>query len=399
MQSRDWGKVLNACVLRLATDLNFALMYTQTGVPPQEWPECLAKELALRFYERKSEKSLQAAMISLFNAVENLPQVELSHVYSLAYEEINYAIKTGIGLQLAEKIKTYPAQVFELINHQTKITHQDTSVDLKMVANEAYTRMLSTLGTEKTTIRTIPGFPLLSSLIGGFNDARVTLFVAGSGVGKTTLMLNMVLSAIQKFPCLFVNMEMSIDDMLRRIACIIGGVPQHVMDNLSQRTAEAMSKASNFLYQNENLFMTDGNNLTLEQIISTGYKRASQGARFLIVDYDQKIKTSGDDQEWKEILHAVEALEDLAKRTKMHVIILSQGDENNNPKASKRSVQPCSAVLAFYQDGDKYYLESKKNRFGRKFKLEMDCDFATYSVKELQEVSSAKDPLEFLRRG
>ncbi len=379
--------------------MNFALMYTQTGVPPQEWPECLAKELALRFYERKSEKSLQAAMISLFNAVENLPQVELSHVYSLAYEEINYAIKTGIGLQLAEKIKTYPAQVFELINHQTKITHQDTSVDLKMVANEAYTRMLSTLGTEKTTIRTIPGFPLLSSLIGGFNDARVTLFVAGSGVGKTTLMLNMVLSAIQKFPCLFVNMEMSIDDMLRRIACIIGGVPQHVMDNLSQRTAEAMSKASNFLYQNENLFMTDGNNLTLEQIISTGYKRASQGARFLIVDYDQKIKTSGDDQEWKEILHAVEALEDLAKRTKMHVIILSQGDENNNPKASKRSVQPCSAVLAFYQDGDKYYLESKKNRFGRKFKLEMDCDFATYSVKELQEVSSAKDPLEFLRRG
>ena len=67
--------------------------------------------------------------------------------------------------------------------------------------------------------------------------------------------------------------------------------------------------------------------------------------------------------------------------------MLAQGDENNLPKASKRSMQSASSVLALFQDTDaKYYLETKKNRFGRnKVKIEVEPDFQKYKITEGSE--------------
>lgn len=392
----DWSKTLNACVYKLCEEYDFALMFTQTGAHPSSWPNCLAKDLALEFYEVKEQKSLQSAMVKISGAADKLPRNELNYRTAICLEEINNAIKTGIGLQLAAKLKEDPASVFEIITEHKEDSSQDCSVDLGQKSGEYFKRMVDTLESTKNTNRTVSGYPLLSSLIGGFNDNRITLFVAGSGVGKTTFMLNFVLSAIKDHACLFINMEMSIEDMLKRISCIISESSQSLLENFNHRSAKIMANAHSYLLSNKNLYMTDGRNLTLQQIASSIYRRASQGAKFVIVDYDQKIKTTGNDQEWKEILTAMEYLEDIAKRTGTHIIVLAQGDDNNNPKASKRSVQPCSAVLAFYEENSKYYIESKKNRFGRKFRLEMSCDFSIYKVTEKQEVPINNDPLKRL---
>lgn len=384
---QTWNKILNECVYQLANYHEFASVYMRTGVPPKSWPECIARELAQELYEKTSKTSLPAAMIAIGPVAENLPREPIHYTTSMAIQQINKAINFGNGLQLAKRIMEEPEAYGETIKNLEAVTHLDKSVNLKEVAENEFKAMLMELESSEDSNRTISGYPLLSSLIGGFNDSRVTLLVAGSGVGKTTFALNLVLSAIKDHSVVFINMEMGIRDMLKRITCIHQKVNQKTLEKRNHSITNVLAETQSFLIRNENIFMTDGTNLTLEEISSSIYKRAAEGAKLVIVDYDQKIKMGMLDQEWKEILLAVEALEDVAKRTKTHVIILAQGDENNNPKASKRSVQPCSSVLAFYEDEGKYYIESKKNRFGKKFKLLMNCDFNTYTVSEKQEVN------------
>jgi replicative DNA helicase len=393
-KSNEWELTLNACVYRLATDNQFAQIYVQRGIPPKSWPDCIAKELALEFYEKKTSTSIAHAMIDLQDSAKIISRNELHHTFAVSNEQIIKAINTGNGLKLAKMILNEPSSYAALINDIEDITQSDTSVNIKEVVEHEFKAMLRELETTQNTNRTIGGYPLLSSLIGGFNDSRITLLVAGSGVGKTTFALNLVLSAIKEYSVLFINMEMSMRDMIKRITCINQGVPQKLLETRNSQVTTLMADTQSFLFRNENIFMTDGKNLSLEQISASIYKRASEGAKIVIVDYDQKIKMGMLDQEWKEILLAVEELEDVAKKTKTHIIILAQGDENNMPKASKRSMQPCSSVLAFYEEEGKYYIQSKKNRFGAKFRMLMNCDFNTYKIKEDREVNYESSVLE-----
>lgn len=387
----NWTNVLNECIFKLSSQQDFAMVYLKIGVPPKSWPECLARDLAIEFYEKKNTFSLRAAMIDIAPAAEKLVREELHWQTPIAIEQINKAINIGNGLQLAKRITLDPERYGDTIKNLEAITHLDKSVNLKDVAEYEFKSMLMALESTQNANRTIGGYPLLSSLIGGFNDSRITLLVAGSGVGKTTFALNLVLSALKEHSILFVNMEMSLNDMIKRIACIHQEVSQRLLETQNSSVVDICSNTMNFIYNNKDFFITDGSNLTLEQISSSIYKRADEGAKIVVIDYDQKIKMGMVDQEWKEILLAVESLEEVAKKTKTHIIILAQGDENNNPKASKRSVQPCSAVLSFYEEEGKHYLESKKNRFGKKFKLLMNCDFSKYKVTEQYEVNFKKD--------
>src|SRR5690606_19276056 len=62
----------------------------------------------------------------------------------------------------------------------------------------------------------IPGWEKLSRLIGGFNPGRVSVLIAESGVGKTMCALNLSLCASKSEPTLFINMEMTKNDIVAR---------------------------------------------------------------------------------------------------------------------------------------------------------------------------------------
>ena len=393
----SWDKILISAVKEAMVNRDFALSF-ERAVDYSSWPSCTAKELATTFFSRAKEKNILQAQIEMRETSAAIVGVSLETDLEKCLTQISMAASTGTGLELAKKFQADPANYRSTFLKTQSVSEVARSVDLRLVSEDVFKRAAMALQATKTRNRCVGGYPLLSKLIGGFNDSRITMCVAGTGVGKTTFMLNLALEAIKDFPILFINMEMSIDDILHRIAAISAGVSQSHLDYLTKEGLDARAKAHSYLLSHNPIFMTDGSSMSAQQIANEIYSRSKEGVKFVIIDYDQKIKTDDSyDQEWKVILKTVEALEEIAKQTKVHVIILAQGDDDNEPKASKRSKQPCAAVLSFFQDGEKFFIKSLKNRFGPKFKLEMKCDFNRYSIKEHQQIFH-EDPIQRFSR-
>ena len=108
---------------------------------------------------------------------------------------------------------------------------------------------------------------------------------------------------------------------------------------------------------------------------------------FVIVDYDQKIISKNSDEEWKSVLKTVEMLEECTKQTNAHILVLSQGDDEGQPKASKRSKQPASAVLHLGKNDDnEWFIRTTKNRFGNpNLVIPLAVDGATSRIAELDD--------------
>lgn len=385
----NWEKLLLAAVKEVLENKDFAIGF-ERAVDYKSWPNCIAKDLADEFFTKAKNKNIFQVQIEMGKTAAAIEAANLHSDFERCLAQINMAAATGIGLQLASKFESDPINYKLHYNKMQSVSGGTTSVDLRLVSETIFKEAVEGLESTKTLNKYVSGYPLLSRLIGGFNESRITMCVAGTGVGKTTFMLNLALEAIKDFPVLFINMEMSLKDILQRIAAIKGEVSQNQLDHLTQQGLEARIKANNFLINNNAFFMTDGSALSPQQIANEIFLRRKDGVKFVIIDYDQKIKADDSfDQEWKVILKTIETLEEVAKECKVHIIVLAQGDENNEPRASKRSKQPCSAVLGFFQEGSKYYIESIKNRFGPKFKLEMACDFSKYSIKEKEQVSES----------
>lgn len=377
----DFPKILNETIFRMSSDVGFANFIRSLAPHPSTWPDCVAKELALEFFEVVDSKNLMAAMVKIADVAETLERKEIHFDNDVALNEIIQAINYGNGLALAHKIKKDPANFHSLIQEVNLVSESDCSFDISEKLEETALDLIRKIKNNESVIE-VKGFPNLSDLIGGFNDSRIGLVVAGSGVGKTTFLLNLVLAAMKTMKCLFVNMEMSVEDIIMRIVCIQNSVNIYELRKNEKLVREKFAQTYSFLLSSNSLFITDGRGLTLQQINSMIYRKSAQGVKLFVIDYDQKIKIDSGDQEWNAIRKAVESLEETAKATKSHIIVLAQGDEDNTPKASKRSVQPCSYVLALYKEGSTHVLESKKNRFGRSFKLRIDADLSKLQMRE-----------------
>jgi Replicative DNA helicase len=388
----DFNKILNEAIYQISTDKAFAAFFTSMAPLPSSWPKSIAKELAEEFYAVLEAKTMTAAMVKVNKAAELLPRTELSDNYEVALAQITEAINYGIGLEVAKKINESPEKVHEIIKNVNMINSLDNSFDLLSVLDEIAAESINKIRKGTNLVR-INGFPFISDALGGFNEGRIGLVVAGSGVGKTTFVLNLILSAIKTMPTLFVNMEMTREDIAKRLVCINNRTSLRELEKNEESIKHNFASMFIDLTKSKNFFITDGRSLTLQQITSSIYKRASDGVKLIVIDYDQKIKSDLAENEWMTVLKSIEGLEEVAKATKTHIIVLAQGDENNNPKASKRSIQPCSYVLALYEDGGKYFLESKKNRFGHRFKLEMNADFSKFKISEGKEVNDKESEL------
>jgi len=77
----------------------------------------------------------------------------------------------------------------------------------------------------------IPGWENLSKTVGGFNPGCVFILTAKSGVGKTSLALNIATSAVEKMNVLYFNMEMLIEDLMKRIFMSKGEVTKKDLTN------------------------------------------------------------------------------------------------------------------------------------------------------------------------
>ena len=393
MKFRDYPKFFGAITKLFIKDSDFYKTFINYGFDPMTWPECDAKAIAILFHEKAQNKSVEYARLHMQNQAGKLLDHPISEEQNDLVVEFEQYKTYGLWTQAAQAIMNNPFSATEIVaGLQQQSTSSVGAIMLQAYLDTFVETHIKEIKENKEQVVAIPNWPVLSDVIGGFNPGRVFLFVAGTGVGKTTFTLNLALDALKKMSVLFINMEMTVKDVVGRIVQTGAGLTSNEWNktfskNEEQKVGGWFSK----IYGGQPFFLTDGRSLTIDQIKSLVFRyKTEHNISLVVVDYDQKIRTSFRGEEWQTIQRAVEELEEVAKATNTAIIVLAQGDENNAPKASKRSMQACSSVISLSKHVDEndesivsYFLESKKNRFGPAFfKIELNCDMAKFQMRE-----------------
>lgn len=226
----------------------------------------------------------------------------------------------------------------------------------------------------------VPNWPMMSKMIGGFNPARLGIFIADSGFGKTNFAVQFALDAAIDMSVLYFNMEMSGYDFTHRAMACVNQLTYTQMHTADFSGPQALLKA-----RGRRFFYSLGKDLTLYEIgaISRRYK-AKEGIKIIVVDYDQKLVLNGKDEEWKELQRAAVWLEGLAKELGVYILLLAQSNHNQGISGSKRSIFPASNVSLFYDDGEHGpCIRMLKNRFGKRSAcLSVDYQPESCTVRE-----------------
>lgn len=377
---------------------DFYKYFIKRGFDPNLWPECSAKSMAVSFHTMVTTHSLDHAKLYFRPKVLSIEEMQLpeesEELVALFHSLREFVCWKQVGQAIVKNPKNAKALVSQAMQNGASLVNV---IRIQEVFVDHVTKHIQDLQKGKEPIVKIQDWPLLSESIGGFNPGRILLFVAGTGVGKTTLTMNLALSAIKTMPVLFINMEMTTADIFDRIAQIGASVGNYEYRKaMTKETTKRLSDFASSFMSKEPFFVSDGRGLTVDQIRSAIYRYVEEfKIKLVIIDYDQKIKTENEREEWQAIRKAVEALEEMAKDTQTTIILLAQGDESGDPKASKRSAQPASAVLSLLKENSNYFIESRKNRYGSKFRLKLKCDLTKYEMNELEicQVSEAKNAM------
>ncbi len=352
-----------------------AALYRSLGFEHDAWPECQAKRLMGEFEGLRKDRGDDYARFTLMSKIKTMDtkselpeeQGELSLLFDQA--------KTyGQAYQLSEKIRSAPLDLEKHIDEYRKKRSNKVETFLFHEAiDDTLAKQMESV--EKNEIRVlIPGWEKLSKKVGGFNPGRVSMLVAKTGVGKTMLALNLAVAASEHMATIFFNMEMAKRDIISRL--IQAGAKIKSEDWYSGNwNFENIGKLREEAVKRKPIIITDGRALTLNQILGQIVIAKEQyGVQIAFIDYDQKIRLGGRDDEWRQVQRAVEEMEEVAKGSNVHIMLLAQGDDDGEVKSSKRAQQPAATIFEFTESNGAYGLKSKKNRFGkRKWSMKVNC--------------------------
>jgi KaiC/GvpD/RAD55 family RecA-like ATPase len=383
------NETLTAILFNFAFVDGFYEACLKSGIAGRRWPDFQHKKTFEKFEFLAKEKTVKAAMYEISESIEfefqksNLP----SDIDSLK-KVFDSACDFLFAKELMAKLKSNPLEFRSLLQEFSTSNQSINEVQSieKMIQNFVIENE-KRIAADEFEIA-IPGWPVLSHSIGGFNPGRLTIISAGTGVGKTNLSMNFARCLWEKkIASLYVNMEMDLHDVATRFLTSSMNVSKYDFNNPAY--FQKIQPITKQLDENQNkMFFTSGRTLSLTDIaVLENEHKEKFGIKFLFVDYDQKINSESSDDEWRFVQKACESLEEIAKRLKIHVILLAQADENGEgiPRASKRMLQSASTALFFKKEIDgNFYIKAIKNRHGQNgFIIEVDYDQTKSKITEL----------------
>lgn len=367
--------LLTRLVYFYCTDLSFGQILIESGVELEKIlrPEFVATDLFREFEQAKAKSNSHTfaqnackqniKLIENFYKIQPIDQPTNPEYVSAAVNLFKNQYETKL---LAKRLEANPDSAQELLDEYNQDIIRPVEINwLEDWSKEFIKSHNSKILENKVTLK-IPGFELLSEMIGGFNSSRIGLLTGSTGFGKTNFGLTLSLRARAIMSTLYVNMEMSRDDILKRVSVISTG-ETYVQTNKSEISNKAKDE---FVKFPRSLAFTSGRSLSIKQIRSS-IKKAMREAKIglVIVDYDQKLELSisRETPEWKTLQIAIETLEDFAKEFECYVLVLAQVNREGEISGSFRAMFPAHTVLAFENHEDHGpIIQAKKNRHGKK---------------------------------
>jgi len=390
---------MNAVIMRRLRDEASNNELVAHGIDGSTWPDCEPKSIALDL-NAKVRFGFLAAKTMIFNEYKDYIGVIRKHTFMLPLEVKKILArqeechKRYWAIVFQNRLQDEPECLDKLINEYKKAQATPTKI-LNMKHN-----VLSLVKTNEemikngTAIVTIPGFEKVSELIQGFNPKSITMLTAMSGVGKTNYCVSLAQNATEIMDVLFVNMEMDEFNFGSRFIHNGAGINNNDWRTgryANEGTLKSIQEYDSKIKTRFNLEYTNGEALTQSQIEAEVYRRFDGLKRgLIIIDYAEKVLLPRKKDEWAELLDFYVGMEELSKRTNTHILVISQGDEFGDSKASKRAKQPCSSVLNFCKEPstlnknlDRYFIKPIKVRYGEFRSIELNANLAQSKVSEI----------------
>jgi len=279
-----------------------------------------------------------------------------------------------------------------------EITQNNTNVDFRESKEITLAMMdeierLKSQGNSKL-IGTDTGFHNLNEKTSGFGKGDLVIIAARPAMGKTAVVLNMALKAIERNEGVaFFSLEMPAEQLMLRLLSAKTSIPlqQLRVGDLRDEQWTQLSMATDELSQKK-LFVDDGGYATIHQVRSKLRKLKTQHPEIsvAIIDYLQLMSGDGREGRQQEVSEISRGLKQLARELQIPIIALSQLNRGLEARDNKRPMlsdlresgaieQDADIILFVYRDN--VYKESQLKERIEKAKTDGNSD----KINELQQ--------------
>lgn len=364
--------LLTSMALAFITEPDFQLIFNASGL---NW-KCMPAHLdpvicALKYCAINIKSGHELALEECRGDIDYLSVLAQPKLVPRSHQALTAKFNESFGMylhiKLAERIINFPDQAKELLaDFSITSAKSISSADVFDFVPCFHDELIEEIRAGKAKF-IIPGFEMTSEAIGGFNPGRLHLLLATTGYGKTQFGINLALKAALKLRVAYINQEMILKDISRRISTIA-----------TRKTFDALFSGQ--ISKNEieialrplkgKLVFTGGEELSVHQIKSwLKMHKLSHPFDLVIIDYDQRLVLQQDRNtpEWQAMKNAVQELESLAKEMNFCCLLIGQLNREGEISASHRAQYAAHSVLVFEEHPEHGpVIYARKNRHGKR---------------------------------
>lgn len=240
------------------------------------------------------------------------------------------------------------------------------------------------------------GIGKLNRYTGGWKDGDLIIISAESGKGKTAFAQNCIARGcfIHVSPTLYINSEMSREQVILRFASIVSGISNdkikfgEIIEKEKQQIFDSMS-----IIETAPFYHYPSPSLNLQKIISSIRKYYIQKKiKLVIIDYIGRIdRTDKNAKEWEEVYQIVKSLKTLAGELKIAIMILAQLNEDGSLQVAKRMRNEADIMIKLQNMSKDEMEESRQKGY------KMNANYWVYLDKNRDGQGEVMIPVLFQR--
>ena len=242
---------------------------------------------------------------------------------------------------------------------------------------------------------------------------------ARPSVGKTALALQIALWQAEQYgkAVAFFSLEMTADELVERLACILMGIASEKLDNPGEMTSEEWTLLSEGVrrIRQMRIAIDDSSGLTVREMRARAirmHKKIKGGLGLIVMDYLQLAETSGFESREQGIAAVSRGVKNLAKELDVPFMVLSQLNRGLEKDGREPTLADLRESGAIEQDADvvmflhpcKSWMSIivGKNRAGKRGRARLSAELQFYRFKsydQLDEPPEDDKPAPRKRRG
>lgn len=200
------------------------------------------------------------------------------------------------------------------------------------------------------------GYSILNHLTGGWQPTDLIILAGRPSVGKTAIALNFIRNAALTVPVGMFSLEMSKNQLMRRLLCAESMVYLDKLNNgkLTDKELDQVVMANSRI-NNMKIFIDDTGGMDIYELRSKARKMVNKhSVKLIVVDYLQLMNGTGNKTQNREqeISTISRSLKSLAKELKVPIIALSQMSRDIEKRKGEPQLSDLRESGAIEQDAD-----------------------------------------------